>query len=169
MASGSENMPSDVASAMPSSNASGAFLDYEQVAEAMESEEVRVSPNAADALAEAYGRVFQWENHVGREASSTDLPFETSVLSRQSLDESVMTMLDNLAHTMHRVHILEQEILDHRQFVLELHSSLMDVAAQVGRHDVSRRELSEAVMSLQQRLRSHATTARSGRSPRTPP
>ena len=172
MESGSENMPTarvDVASAMQSSNASGAFLDYEQAAEATESEEVPVIMTSADALAEAYGRVFQWENHIGLEAPSSALPLETSVLSRQSLDERVMTLLENVASIMHRVQVLEQEILDHRQFVLELHSSLMDVAAQVNRHDVSRRELSEAVMTLQQRLRSHASTARSGRSPRTPP
>ena len=172
MEPGAENLSTsrvDVASTMQSSTASGAFLDYEQAAEATESEDVPVSETSADALAAAYGRVFQWETQLGREAPSSVLPRETSVLSRLSLDERVMTLLENVASTMHRVQVLEQEVLDHRQFILELHSTLLDVAAQVNRHDVSRRELSEAVMTLQQRLRSHASSARSGRSPRTPP
>ena len=143
-------------------------VDYEEAAaEAMETVQVDAGPT--DSLAEAYGRVFQWEcNAFREEAPPPALLPETSVLRNQSLDERVMHMLEDLASTMHRVQLLESELSDHRNFILELHGSLLDITDQVRRHDVSRHELAEAVTSLQQRVRVFSGSGRS-RSPRTPP
>ena len=174
MASGSETAglsSAQAASAVSAAADSMAPADYEQVAaEATDDEDVHFHVTSADSLAEAYGRVFQWESQVSLHASlSAALPVETSVLGRQSLEERVMTLLEDLAHTMHRLRLLEEEVADHRRFALELHSSLTDLTDQVHRHDISRREISEAVISLQQRFRAHVGVTRSSRSPRTPP
>ena len=137
-------------------------VDYEEAfAEATET--VQVDEGPADALAEAYGRVFQWES-----APPAVLLPETSLLRNQSLDERVLNLVNDVASTMHRVQLLEREVNDHRDFILEVHSSLLDVMDQVRRHDISRHELAEAITSLQQRVRGFSGSGRS-RSPRTPP
>ena len=145
--------------------------EYEQVAaDVTDGQDVEVNVTPPDSLAEAYGRIFQWESQISSCApASVAFSVETSVLRRQSVEERVMTLLENVAHTMHRVHLLEEEVADHRRFSLELHSSLSDLTDQVRRHDISRREISEAVMSLQQRFRARLDVTRSSRSPRTPP
>ena len=172
MASSSETAGFAQASSAVSASADSVIpTDYEQVAaEVTDGEDVEVNVTPADSLAEAYGRVFQWESQNSSFApASAALSVETSVLRRQSVEERVMTLLEDLAHTMHRVNLLEEEVADHRRFSLELHSSLSDLTDQVRRHDVSRREISEAVMSLQQRFRAQLGVTRSSRSPRTPP
>ena len=157
-------------SAELASSVSAAPADYEEaVAEVSPAEEVQVDECSADTLAEAYGRIFQWEHNAFAVSPQPALLHSaTSVLGRQSLDERVITLLDELAHLMHRVKLLEQEICDHRSFAIELHSNLMDISQQVHRHDVSRREVAEAVTALQQRFRALLSSNRS-RSPRTPP
>ncbi|CAE7256660.1 unnamed protein product [Symbiodinium microadriaticum] len=99
-------------------------VDYEEAfAEATET--VQVDEGPADALAEAYGRVFQWES-----APPAVLLPETSLLRNQSLDERVLNLVNDVASTMHRVQLLEREVNDHRDFILEVHSSLLDVMDQ---------------------------------------
>ena len=169
-ASGSESLPQMDAVEPSSELISSAPADYEEaVAEASPVEEVHVEECTADSLAEAYGRIFQWErNAFAASQNPTPLRSAASYLGRQSLDDRVMTLLDEVAHLMHRVRLLESEISDHRSFALEMHSNLMDVSQQVQRHDVSRREIAEAVTALQQRFRALLSSNRS-RSPRTPP
>ena len=156
----------DSSAALPSN--SSFPVDYEEAA-AEATEEVQVDAGPADSVAEAYGRVFQWEHDAFHaNAPPAVLLPDTSLLRNQSLDDRVMTLVDDLASTMHRVQLLEQELSDRRSFVLELHGSLLDIIDQVRRHDVSRHELAEAMTSLQQRVRVLLGSGRS-RSPRTPP
>ena len=169
-ASGSENLPQTDAVEPSDEFISSAPADYEEaVAEASPVEEVCAEETTADSLAEAYGRIFQWEhNAFAASQNPTPLRSAASYLGRQSLDDRVMTLLDEVAHLMHRVRLIESEIADHRSFALEMHSQLMDVSQQVQRHDVTRRELAEAMITLQQRFRARLSSNRE-RSPRTPP
>ncbi|OLP83378.1 Bifunctional lysine-specific demethylase and histidyl-hydroxylase NO66 [Symbiodinium microadriaticum] len=118
----------DSSAALPSN--SSFPVDYEEAA-AEATEEVQVDAGPADSVAEAYGRVFQWEHDAFHaNAPPAVLLPDTSLLRNQSLDDRVMTLVDDLASTMHRVQLLEQELSDRRSFVLELHGSLLDIIDQ---------------------------------------